>query len=357
LKLDLFPDEVYTFTPKGEVFAFPRGATPVDFAYRIHTDVGHHCVGARVNGRLLPLKTPLSNGDRIEVLTSPVAQPSRDWLSFVVTSRARNKIRAFIHSAEKDRAIEVGRRLLEKELKKAGKRLAKLLDTKAFDSHLPDFGAARTDDLLADIGFGKLVPKFVVTKLFPPSEEDGGAEGKLDKPSALRAVVRKILPFVGSGIRVKGENDLLVALAECCKPVPGDEVVGYITRGRGVSVHAAVCPNVKSLLLDPSREIEVEWEPVRNSSFTVDMEIFTEDRQGMLARITKVISDAESNIQSIEARAMKDGTAAISATLTTADRKHLDRLLVAIRGVAGVTQVRRKFHTQRVGGPVPVPEK
>ena len=300
LKLDLFPDEVYTFSPRGEVFAFPRGATPVDFAYRIHTDVGHRCVGARLNGRLVPLKTPLQNGDRIEILTSPVAQPSRDWLTFVVTSRARNKIKVFIHSAEKDR----------------------------------------------DIGFGKLVPKFVVQKLFP-AEEEAGAEGKPEKASGLRAVVRKILPFGGSGIRVKGDNDLLVALAECCKPVPGDDVIGYITRGRGVSVHASACPNVKSLLVDPGREIEVEWESVKDHSFTVDMEILTEDRKGMLARITKVISDAESNIQSIEARAMKDGNAVITATLTTPDRKHLDRLLIAIRGVPGVTQVRRKFHTHR----------
>lgn len=346
LKLDLFPDEVYTFSPRGEVFAFPRGATPVDFAYRIHTDVGHRCVGARLNGRLVPLKTPLQNGDRIEILTSPVAQPSRDWLNFVVTSRARNKIKAFIHSAEKDRAIEVGKRLLERELKKSGRRLAKLLDTKAFDPHLAELGAARTDDLLADIGFGKLVPKLVVQKLFP-AEEEAGAEGKPEKASGLRAVVRKILPFGGSGIRVKGDNDLLVALAECCKPVPGDDVIGYITRGRGVSVHASACPNVKSLLVDPGREIEVEWESVKDHSFTVDMEILTEDRKGMLARITKVISDAESNIQSIDARAMKDGNAVITATLTTPDRKHLDRLLIAIRGVPGVTQVRRKFHTHR----------
>lgn len=185
----------------------------------------------------------------------------------------------------------------------------------------------------------------MVTAHLPPSEEEG-AEGKTDKPSAFRALVRKILPFGGSGIRVKGENDLLVALAECCKPVPGDEVVGYITRGRGVSVHAAVCPNVKSLLLDPSREIEVEWESVRNSSFTVDMEIFTEDRQ---ERGADHEGDLGRRVEHSVHRGTGDEgrTAAISATLTTADRKHLDRLLVAIRGVAGVTQVRRKFHTNR----------
>src|SRR5262249_20616514 len=152
LKIDLYPDEVYTFTPKGAVYAFPRGATPVDFAYRIHTDVGHHCVGARVNGRLVPLKTPLANGDIVEIVTAPSAHPSRDWLSFVVTSRARNKLRQFIHTAEKEKSIEIGKRMLERELKKLRKSLPKLLDAKAFDALLPELGLAKVDDLLADVG-------------------------------------------------------------------------------------------------------------------------------------------------------------------------------------------------------------
>jgi GTP pyrophosphokinase len=350
LRIDLFPDEVYTFSPRGAVFSFPRGATPVDFAYRIHTDVGHHCVGARVGGRLVPLKTPLENGDIVEIMTSPAAQPSRDWLGFAVTSRAKNKIRAFIHAAEKEKSIEIGRRLLERELKKFKKSLPRLLEQKAFDPHLGDFGASKVDDLLADIGYGKVVPKAVVAKLLPP--DAAAAEAATAAPSrvaTLRSAVRRVLPFgPATGIRVKGENDLLATLAECCRPVPGDDIVGYVTRGRGVSVHATACPNVRNLLFDPAREIEVEWHSAKDSSFTVDLEIRTEDRPGMLAKITQVISAAGSNIRAIEARTSRDGTAAIEGSVTTRDRRHLEKLLVMLRGVPGVTEVRRRYNLSGV---------
>jgi guanosine-3',5'-bis(diphosphate) 3'-pyrophosphohydrolase len=345
LKIDLYPDEVYTFTPKGAVYAFPRGATPVDFAYRIHTDVGHHCVGARLNGRLVPLKTPLANGDIVEILTAPNAQPSRDWLSFVVTSRARNKLRQFIHTAEKDKSIEIGKRLLERELKKLRKSLPKLLDGKAFDPLLSELGVAKVEDLLADVGYGKLLPKVLVAKLFPKEEpkDAAGAAG------AIQKAVRRILPLGGASIRVKGENDLLVSLAKCCRPVAGEEIVGYVTRGRGVSIHATACPNVKSLLFDPSREIHVEWDNAKDASFTVDLEILTEDRPGMLARMTKVISEANSNIRAIEARTSRDGTATIEASVTTLDRRHLERLLHTLRNLPGVTEVRRRFNASESG--------
>jgi GTP pyrophosphokinase len=340
LKIDLYPDEVYTFTPKGAVYAFPRGATPVDFAYRIHTDVGHHCVGARVNGRLVPLKTPLANGDIVEILTAPNAHPSRDWLSFVVTSRARNKLRQFIHTAEKEKSIEIGKRMLERELKKVKKSLSKLLDTRALDPILPELGLARVDDLLADVGYAKLAPSVVVGKLFPKDEPKAAPSA----PSALQKAVRRILPLGGAGIRVKGEDDLLVSLAKCCRPVPGEEIVGYVTRGRGVSIHATACPNVKSLLFDPSREIHVEWDSAKDASFTVDLEIKTEDRPGMLAKLTKILSEANSNIRAIEARTSRDGTATIEASVTTLDRRHLERLLHTLRNLPGVTDVRRRFN-------------
>jgi GTP diphosphokinase / guanosine-3',5'-bis(diphosphate) 3'-diphosphatase len=347
LRIDLYPDEVYTFSPKGAVFAFPRGATPLDFAYRIHTDVGHHCAGARVNGRLVPLKTALQNGDIVEILTAPAAQPSRDWLSYVVTARAKNKMRAFIQSAEKEKSIEIGKRLLERELKKVKKSLPRLLESKAFDAFLGDLGVAKVEDLIADIGYGKVAPKVVVGKLFP-KEAAGGAEVPPDAPSrvsAFRDVVRKVLPFGGpAGIRVKGENDLLATLAKCCRPVPGEEIVGYVTRGRGVSVHATACPNVKSLLFDPSREIHVEWEKAKEASFTVDLTIETEDRPGMLAKITQVISAAGSNIRSIEARTSRDGTAVIEGSITTVNRRHLEKLLVSLGALPGVTGVRRRFN-------------
>ena len=350
LRIDLYPDEVYTFSPKGAVFSFPRGATPIDFAYRIHTDVGHHCVGARVNGRLLPLRTPLENGDIVEIMTSPAAQPSRDWLGFAVTSRAKNKIRAFIHAAEKEKSIEIGRRLLERELKKFKKSFPRLVEQRAFDPLFPYFGVSKVEDLLADVGYGKILSKAVVAKLLPA--EAGGAEASPPAPSrvaALRSAMRRVLPFgAAAGIRVKGENDLLATLAECCRPVPGDEIVGYVTRGRGVSVHATACPNVRNLLFDPAREIEVEWHSAKDSSFTVDLEIRTEDKPGMLAKITQVISAAGSNIRSIEARTSRDGTATIEGSVTTRDRRHLEKLLVTLRGVPGVTEVRRRFNLSGV---------
>jgi guanosine-3',5'-bis(diphosphate) 3'-pyrophosphohydrolase len=345
LRIDLYPDDVYTFSPKGAVYAFPRGATPVDFAYRVHTDVGHHCVGARVNGRLVPLKSPLENGDIVEILTAPSAHPSRDWLAFAVTSRSRNKIRAFIHTAEKEQSVEIGRRLLERELKKWKKSLAKLLDAKAFDPLLGDFGVGKVDDLIADVGYGKIAPRALVARLLP--ETTAPPEGAPPAPSrvaAISSVVRRVLPFgAAAGIRVKGENDLLATLARCCQPVPGDDVVGYVTRGRGVSVHATACPNVRALLFDPGREIPVEWETAKDATVTVDLEIRTEDRQGMLARITQVLSAANSNIRSIEARTSRDGNATIEASVTTRDRRHLERLLVSLRALPGVTDVRRKL--------------
>ena len=346
LRIDLYPDDVYTFSPKGAVYAFPRGATPVDFAYRVHTDVGHHCMGARVNGRLVPLKSPLESGDIVEILTAPSAHPSRDWLAFAVTSRARNKIRAFIHTAEKEKSVEIGRRLLERELKKWKKSLAKLLEAKSFDGLLGDFGVAKVDDLIADIGYGKIAPRALVARLLP--EAAAPPEGVPRAPSrvsAFSSAVRRVLPFgAATGIRVKGENDLLATIAKCCQPVPGDDVVGYVTRGRGVSVHATTCPNVRALLFDPGREIPVEWETAKDATVTVDLEIRTEDRQGMLARITQVLSAANSNIRSIEARTSRDGNASIEASVTTRDRRHLERLLVSLRALPGVTDVRRKLH-------------
>ena len=204
-------------------------------------------------------------------------------------------------------------------------------------------GVAKAEDLIADVGYGKVSAKTVVAKLFP-KEEISAEPAERKAPGALQKVVRRILPFGGAGIRVKGENDLLASLAKCCRPVPGEEIVGYVTRGRGVSVHSTACPNVKHLLFDPSREIAVEWESAKNVSFTVDLEIRTEDRPGLLARITQVISAADSNIQSIDARTSDDGTATITGSITTPDRKHLDRLLVSLRSLAGVLDVRRRFN-------------
>jgi GTP pyrophosphokinase len=347
LKVDLYPDEVYTFTPKGEVFAFPRGATPIDFAYRVHTDVGHRCVGARVNGKLVPLRTPLSNGDIVEILTAPNQVPSRDWLSSVQTSRARHKIRHFIHEEEKRQAVELGRRLLERELKKFRRTLRKLESEGLLQRELAQWGFTRPDDLYAAIGYGKLAPRSALER-FVPAEELARAEPE-KKESAVTRVVRKILPFGVPDIAVVGHNDLLAALAKCCNPVPGEKIVGYITRGRGVSVHSESCPNVKNLLYDPERRIDVAWAGEKKSSYGIELEVVAEDRPGLIADVTQAIAGEGSNIRRIEARVGEAGEGYVSVSLETSDLKQLEKILGRIRNVAGVRDVIRKYNVPRAG--------
>jgi len=347
LKVDLYPDEVYTFTPKGEVFAFPRGATPIDFAYRVHTDVGHRCVGARVNGKLVPLRTPLSSGDIVEILTAPNQVPSRDWLSSVVTSRARHKIRHFIHEEEKRQAVELGRRLLERELKKYKRTVRKLESDGTLDRELAQWGFSRPDDLYAAIGYGKLAPRAALER-FVPAEELSKPEAER-RESAVSRVVRKILPFGVPDIVVVGHNDLLASLAKCCNPVPGEKIVGYITRGRGVSVHSESCPNVRNLLYDPGRRIDVAWAGEKRSSYGIELEVVTEDRPGLLADVTQAIAGEGSNIRRIEARVGETRQGYVSVSLETSDLKQLEKILERIRAVRGVRDVIRKYNVPKAG--------
>jgi GTP pyrophosphokinase len=249
LKIDLYPDEVYVFTPKGEVRAFPRGATPLDFAYRVHTDLGHHCIGARINGKLVALRTALRNGDMVEVLTNATRYPSRDWLNLVKTSRAKSKIRHWLNTEQNKRSMEIGRRLVERELKRYRVSMKRFLDNEALPSFLEAEGLARPDDLFSRVGFGKLQARHALGRILgeqpvsPP-----------DEPSRIRQAVNRILPFGTSPISITGQGDLLAFLAKCCSPLPGDEIIGYVTRGRGVSVHSAECPNVTNLIYNPERE-------------------------------------------------------------------------------------------------------
>ena len=347
LKIDLYPDEVYTFTPKGEVFAFPRGATPIDFAYRIHTDVGHRCVGARVNGKLAPLRSPLGSGDIVEILTAPNQAPSRDWLSSVVTSRARHKIRHFIHTQENLEAVELGRRLLERELKKYKRTVKKLEQEGSLARELKQWGFGRNEDLFAAIGYGKLAPRSALERLVPAEELARPEAAK--KESAVSRVVRKILPFALPDIVVVGHNDLLAALAKCCNPVPGEKIVGYITRGRGVSVHSESCPNVKNLLYDPERLIDVAWAGEKTASYAIELEVVTEDRPGLLAGVTQAIAGEGSNIRRIEARVGEMREGYITVSLETSDMKQLEKILGRIRAVAGVRDVIRKYNVPKAG--------
>ena len=338
LKVDLYPDEVYTFTPKGEVKALPRGATPIDFAYSIHTDVGHQCVGARVNGRTVPVRTRLDSGDIVEVVTAPGRRPNRDWLNIVVTSRARNKIKHFIHAEEKIRAIELGRKLLEKELRHFDLSAKSVLEPDSVSRIAGEFGAQRDVDLLAAIGYGKIPARAVLTRLVPSQLKE-----RAGVPS-IGAVVRRVFRPTEEKVKVRGFDDLMVFRARCCNPIRGEKIVGYVTRGKGVSVHAARCHNVLNLLYDPDRRIDVVWDKTADGAgFVVLLGIQVEDRQGILAEVTSKIAGLRTNLSKVEASS-SDHHARIRVTMEIKDLKHLQRLVKVIRGVSGVLEVERLTH-------------
>lgn len=344
LKIDLYPDEVYTFTPKGDVFAFPRGATPLDFAYRIHTDVGNHCVGARVNGKLVPLRTQLKNGDILEILTGPTQTPSREWLNMVATSRAKHKIRHWLNTEQKHRSIELGRKLIEREAKRYKVQWRKLVAENALDGVLADHGLPRLDDLYADVGYGKVSARSIVERFVTDEQKEKGS-APIEQPGVLQQAVRRIFPFSSSGatIKVKGYDDLLTYLAKCCNPLPGEPIVGYVTRGKGVAVHSANCPNVRNLMFNPDREIAVEWADQRQAQFQVELELVMEDRQGVLARVVSTISNMKTNIRQMDTRT-GEGKATTELILEIADLKHLERVTRSLSQVEGVLRVDRKYN-------------
>ena len=319
--------------------SFPRGATPLDFAYRVHTDLGHHCVGARINGKLGPLRSELKNGDIVEIMTNPSRHPSRDWLSIVRTSRAKNKIRTWLNTEQKARAMEIGRRMTERELKKHKVNLKRFLDSSRLSQYLESEVLARRDDLFAAIGFGKSSIGAVLKRVLSPDEL--GTVG--EDPGPIRRAVGKMLPFGSNASSVHGKHDLLAYLAKCCSPVPGEPIVGYVTRGRGVSVHAAECANVKNLLYNPEREIEVEWARKSDEVFPVVLVIETEDQPGMLARLTEVMAKHNSNIRQFEAETEDSGRGLIEVVVEVENRRHLEKLRQSIRSVPGVREVSRRL--------------
>ena len=337
LKVDLYPEEVYTFTPKGEVKAFPRGATPIDFAYAIHTDVGHTCVGARVNGRMVPLRTRLKSGDIVEVVTARGHKPSRDWQSFVATSRARNKIKHVINAEEKVGAVDLGRKLLDKEVRRFNLSAKSVLNPAFLDQIAGEFGLKKGDDLFGAVGYGKISARKVLTKLMPQDKllEKAGE-------TAIAAVVRRVFRPSEDKIKVRGFDDLMVVRARCCNPIRGEKIVGYITRGKGVSVHVATCQNVLNLLYDPERRIDVVWGKADEvSSFTVCLTIQVEDRRGILADVTGAIADVNINVRKVEASTNEDQHGRISITMDISDLKHLQRVSKVVRAVPGVLDVER----------------
>src|SRR6202140_3899258 len=300
LKIDLYPEEVYTFTPKGRVVVLPRDSTPLDFAYSIHTEVGHTCVGAKINGRMVPLRHKLHSGDIVEILTQTGHTPSRDWLSVVKSSRARNKIKHWLNLHQRERAIEIGRKLIEKEARKYRVALKEIKD-EVLRKIASDYGLGQIDDLMAGIGYGKYSARQVLARLSPAAAEPE-APADEGKPGAFARAVRRV--FGGennNAIRVKGQGDLLVYRARCCNPIRGESVVGYVTRGKGVAVHSVNCSNVMNLMYEPERKIEVEWarDDEAPTSYQVKLNVSCDDRFGMLKQITAVISDTKTNIRNI----------------------------------------------------------
>jgi GTP pyrophosphokinase len=336
LKIELYPEEVYIFTPAGEVKVLPRGATPVDFAYSIHTDVGHQCVGSKVNGKMVPLRTRLRNGDIVQIVTAPGHHPSRDWLNFVVTSRARNKIKHYIHAEEKERSLELGRKLFEKEARRYGLNLKSLTEGAAFATMLTEYGYSKPEELFVAIGYGKLAPRMLLTKLVPQEQLKEAPE------SGIASVVRRVLGPAEEKIKVRGFDDLMVFRARCCNPIRGEKIVGYVTRGKGVSVHSASCPNVVNLLYDPERRIEVEWDKGTDASpYTVRLSLQVEDRKGILADVTSKIAGINTNIRNVEASTDDDQMGRIDMTVEISDVKHLQKVIKSLRSVDGVVDVER----------------
>lgn len=412
LKIDLYPEEVYTFTPKGKVIVLPKDASPIDFAYTIHTEVGHSTTGAKVNGRIVPLRHRLRNGDIVEITTQAGHTPSRDWLTFTKSSRARNKIKHWLNEHQRERAIEIGRKLLEREARKFGASLKKATETD-YTRVATEYGLGGPNgvenDLLSAIGFGKLSSRQILNRLIPgstnqPSDGEGTGESRNQKPETGGATAapgtaanfdpakaglpgnqigkltddaRRIYFSKGTeSLQVEGQNDLLIYRARCCNPIRGEEIIGYVTRGKGVAVHARTCSNVQNLLYESDRRINVEWgatpedlarQNAANSSaagnsdesnekrttkttspapravrYPVRLVITCEDRSGMLKELTATISDDDTNIRSVDTQQNPDGTTAnVEFVIETLDLRHLTRLTTNLRQVPGVREVHR----------------
>lgn len=345
LKVDLYPEEVYTFTPRGKVIVLPRDATPIDFAYAIHSDVGNTCVGAKVNGRIVPLKYNLRNGDVVEILTQPGHVPSRDWLSLVKTSKARNKIKHVINAIERAKAIEIGQKYLEREARRFSVSL-KAITKAGMEAVASEYGYSKIEDLHAALGYGKFSARQVLQKLAPDQVQTEQPEPQ--KPVAATApAIAPHTPGADTGdlvIKVKGIDDLMVYRAKCCNPIRGEAIVGYVTRGKGVAVHSTNCSNVQNLLYEVERKIDVEWTRATAEPFPVRLTIVTDDRPGMLNQLTNVLFTEQSNIRNLEARSddkrSGDG-AVVEVTAEIRDKKQLERIVSSIRRISGVRDVER----------------
>ncbi len=334
VRIELYSDEVHVFTPQGEVKVLPKGATPVDFAYAIHSEVGHHCAGAKVNGNIVPLRYKLQTGDVVEIITNKNRHPSKDWLGFVVTSKARQRIRSWIKAEERSRSEAIGRELLDKQLVRMGSSYKAVFKDGRLEKAAAAFSLQDAEAVTVAVGYGKLTPLQVIHKIFPPEEVD---EEK--GPGFLDRMVRKVRKKSKDGIKVKGLDDILIRFAQCCTPLPGDEVIGFITHGRGVSIHRVECPNVQAA--DPHRLVEVEWEADEDIGHAVKLQITSHDETGTLAAVTNVFSGHAVNITEAHIRTNDKNNATMDLTVIVKDRRQLDRLMADLKKISAVNRVAR----------------
>ncbi len=331
LKLALFPDDVYVFTPNGDVRAFPKGATPVDFAYSIHTDIGHQCIGAKVNRNIVPLKYILKNGDTVEIITQAGHHPSKDWLKFVVTSRAISKIRNWVNAEERKKSIGLGKALLEKEFKKHHLKFGQFLKSEEMKTLYAEFSVKTLDDLLAAVGYGRLSPKRVVNLFLP--------EDVQKKEEAAAKVKKKTTATASLGVSLTGIEDVLIRFAKCCAPIPGDQIIGYISRGRGVTIHTTGCPTVQEL--DPERLISVEWSTKEKITYPVHLRAVCRDHKGVLAEVSSIISSFDVNISHAEIETNPAMQAICDFVIDVRDLNQFNKIAAEIKKLDGIMSVER----------------
>jgi GTP pyrophosphokinase len=334
VKIDLFPEEVYVFTPGGDVKELPKESTPIDFAFSVHSDVGQRCSGAKINGRLVPLKTQLKNGDIVEIITSPHQTPSKDWLKFVKTSKAKNRIRAWVKEQDRHQSLELGRDLLEKDLRKYGFSFNRAANLDSLKGTLAELGFKALDDLVAAVGYGKVTSGQVLSRLIPEQ-----FKVEPPKPSRFTQVIDKLRKKPADAISVQGLDGILVRFSKCCNPLPGDEVVGFISQGHGVTVHAVECPRV--LESDPERRIEVSWNRQKGVTRSVRIRVHSVDQKGILAAITRVITKSEANILRASVYSTSDGRGIQNFEIDVQDVHHLTRVMDSVQKLKGVQKVER----------------
>ena len=344
LKKELFEDEVYIFTPKGAIKVLPKGSTPIDFAYQIHEQIGHHMVGCKINSKMMPIVTKLKNGDIVEIITSDQSKgPSRDWLKFVKSSRARNKILAWFKKNQREENIEKGKDLIEKELKKIGVKHDDLFKTEFIQAALNRYKFTSLEDMYSSVGFGSITPNKVIARMLEEYRKQHKEDDLVEKTleALAKEKVNKAKPSQ-NGIIVKGIDNCLVKLSKCCNPVPGDEIIGYITRGRGVSVHRTDCVNAKNLLSEGNRIIDVYWNDNKKTTYSVDIEVYANDRKGLLADIIKVLGDNKCTIMAVSSRATREKIAITELTIEVENIEKLNGVLKALRKIDSVYEVKRK---------------